>query len=263
MTSGDFISIEEIVAEAASLIDDESFKKAGKSYYIMSAHRAVEELSIDTFYKKVTIDIFNWDECGDLKFTQPKNIFNIKEVYLFNSNCKESCSCQCNSSIVKSCWTSFAIAHFKRQYNTFGASGIATSKISEGNYDYINRRLFTIPCSIVYYGIQNDMMCFSNSAKGYKNLRIVANGFSSSNEDLPVIPRLARKAIVDYVKERVLYRIKHNDKQSRIDWADAISDLNGAGNKDGSWTLARRRLRMLDGAVKESMMDYLSGIDNK
>ncbi len=251
MTSSEFISIEEIVSEAASLISDEGFKLANFGYYIMAAHRAVEELSIDTFYKKVTVDTFDWNECGDLKFEMPKNLFNIKEVYLFNSSCKTKCNCS-----DKSCWNSFAIAHWKRQFNTFGSSGIATAKVLNGGRDELQPK-YVNSGSLIYYGIQENQMCFSDSAKGYKNIRIVANGFASSNSDLPVIPRLARNFIVSAVKERVLYRRKHIDKSSRLDWGDALQE------KENNSVIARRRLRMLNGAEKESMMSYLSFIDTK
>lgn len=268
MTGNDFVSAHEIAADAAQQIADEGFKKARFTFYLSVIHRAVEELALDTFYKVVTKDIFNWNECGDMKFEIPANLFNIKEIYLFNSNCgkNEGCDCSVNEDGTKCCWTGYKIVHWKRLFNRFGSTGLKTSKIGAGHYDYVNAIRVIPYCGIVYAGLQDGVLALSDNAKGFANMRIVANGFASSNSELPVIPRMARQAIVDKCKERVLYRLKHKDPTQRQNWIDAFNDLNyGAktASNPGSWVLVRRRLGALDGWAKAALNEYFAGIDSK
>lgn len=292
MKSSDYISSKEIVAEAASNIDDEGYKKCGYSFYLNSVHRATEALSIDTFYHTVTKDVYNWNSCKDLTVAMPNNLFNIREMYLFNQTCEkcdtEGVKCECerrdeNNNVWgtkidnRSKWGNFQIVHWKRLYNSFGSSGIATARVGLNR----DRVLGTGPLSIgaglglgygysakslVYCGIQDNMICFNEHAGHYKNLRIVANGFASENTELPIIPRLAREAVVDKVCATVLYKLKNKDRSYRVDWMDAVQKLNkgtGQPSDPGSWTLATRRLRMIDSFQKQEMLNYFAGIDCK
>lgn len=292
MQSSDFISSKEIVAEAASNIDDEGYKKCGYSFYLNAVHRATEALSIDTFYRIVTKDIYNWNSCKDSTIQIPSNLFNIREMYLFNQTCEkcdtEGVKCGCENGEEsnniwgtqidnKSKWGNFAIVHWKRLFNKFGSSGIETARVGLNR----DRVLGTGPLSIgaglglgygvsakslIYCGIQENVICFPEHACHYKNLRIVANGFASDNEELPVIPRLAREAIVDKVCEKVLYKLKNKDRTYRIDWMDAAQKCNrgtGQPSDPGSWILATRRLRIIDTFQKQEMLDYFAGIDCK
>ena len=94
MRSSDYIKPSEIIAEAAESINDADFTHGvGKPTYELYLHRVMEDLALTTFFNKVTVDIFNWSCNGSPIIVKPKNIFNIREMYLFNSSCDKEKKC--------------------------------------------------------------------------------------------------------------------------------------------------------------------------
>jgi len=273
MRSSEFISTDEIVSEASEYLNDSGFTHGvGRSFYETVVHRTVEELALSTFFNKVTKDIFDWNACGNGYFQMPANTFNLKEIYLFNSKCDstrekddEGQPCPCGCSQSKTCWTSFVEAHYKRQYNRFGTPGLKTSGIPGNQYDPVHARMVSVPTGLVYYGMQNGDICISDSGLSYKNVRIVANGFGSSNCELPIIPRELRKAVVDKTVERIALKIKLTHPEYRAHWIDAQSELygNNTVQKPGSWLSATRFIVSLDSKRRDDLAEYFSNIDVK
>jgi hypothetical protein len=121
---------------------------------------------LSTFFLRVTEDIYNWNCDKSFTFSIPKNLFNVREIYFFNSRCdckREGLGCQCGgTSFVDSgcqdgvppvncgnggqagtgigincvsdccndmsCWGDFVTGYWKRQFNRFGSSGQKTAE---------------------------------------------------------------------------------------------------------------------------------------
>ena len=122
METADKVSVNLVLADILSFVDDESTRSHGfnRGYYISGIQKGVEELAYDTFFDVVTKDILLLEENKkNLAVEMPPNAFNIREMYLFNCTCKDSdtdedsphgCCSPANSVIV----------HWKRLYNNRG-----------------------------------------------------------------------------------------------------------------------------------------------
>lgn len=283
MRSNDFVSTEEIIAEATELLSDTDFTHGvSKSFYELMVHRVVEDLSLSTFFHVVTKDIFNWNSCDNLRMPIPKNLFNIREVYLFNSSCDNArcldsdCSEPCGSCCSnKSCRTSFVEAHWKRTFNRFGSTGIKTAKIAPGkvdpvyqmNYQYsdVPSNLYRPIGTLIYFGMQNGEMCFSDSAQPFANMRIVANGFSVDNCELPFIPRELRRVLVDELKyaacKKFMIYYPEYKEMYRVYYNDLYGD--GSVQNPGSLLKAKRFIKALNSKQRNDMFEYFGNIDIK
>jgi len=283
MDSNDFVSTEEVVAEATIALSDENFTHGiGKSLYEMYAHRAIESLAINTFFAKVTKDIFDWNSCGSGILPMPKNMFNIKELYLFNSSCDKS-RCSDNDSCIeqktccssKSCWTQFVEAHWKREFNKFGSTRLKTAKIAPGhadpvylkgaNYVELTNISTRTAGTLVYFGVQNGEIAFSDNAILFKNVRIVANGFGATNCELPIIPRPLRNVVIDMIKVSACQKLMIIYPEYKQMYSVYYTNLNGDGSlsNPGSMLLAQRYISSLNSKQRKDLFEYFGNADVK
>lgn len=293
MRTNDFVSTEEVVAEVTDMLSDSDFTHGiGKSMYETMVHRVLEDMSLHMYFNKVTKDIFNWNTCGNGILSPPKNMFNISEVYLFNSSCDteegvDSCagqtvtqcgcedrcerSCCCN----KSCWSAFVQAHWKRMFNKFGSTGIKTAKIAPGNIDPVYLRDYTysdMPTNttrptgtLVFCNWQNADIAFSDSALCYRNVRLVGNGFASDNCSLPIIPRELRNVCVDTVMLKACTKLMlyfDEYKPMYQVYKLALYGDNSVQNP-GSQLKAERFIKSLNRKQRDDLFEYFGNIDIK
>jgi len=252
MNSNDFVSVNHLLAEILTNVNDKELRNGiTKGWYVSRIQDALQELAFDTFYQTITQD-FNMPK--NLALPMPKNAFNVREIYVFNTSC---CS-PLDSKIV----------HWKRQFNNkYGAdtSKQYTAKVKEGNY-YPNQFWNSDPyypkvpvrSSTCYASIQNGIIMLSSSCSGYSQVRLVYNGMGVEIGDEPVVPRMLERAVVDYVEER-FFNVKRSEdpRKYRGVWNDAYARL------DKSMRKARVRLSSMDSFEKESLDNYLSGIIHK
>jgi len=392
--SRDFISTQEIIAEATEYLNDSNFSHGiGKSLYELMVHRSIESLALSTFFQKVTKDIFNWNKCGDGTIPIPQNLFNVRELYLFNSSCDGGRSCQevtkeipsdttfqyeavispvaedptietivvngvnytlnflivhndpsipailqamlnalgfgsiftvsvggglkinvsCTADIMnkfvvnyhagkqdfpftqfsgctttvttvectdgagdgngecneccscKSCWTSFVEAHWKRTFNKFGSTGIKTAKITSSNLDPVYMRRVNVPGNLYYFGMQDGIIAMSDNAKSFKNMRIVANGFGSDNNELPIIPRALRQVTIDMITMsacKKLMLVYPEYKSMYQVYYTALYGDNTVQNP-GSYLRAERYVKSLNTKQRNDLFEYFGNIDIK
>jgi hypothetical protein len=101
MNANDFVSVEKILAEVTQTVNDKDFKNGfTKGWYISRIHDAIQELAIETYFFKVTID---FELPRNLQLPMPEDTFNIREIYLYNG---ERCN-PINTQVV----------YFKRLFN--------------------------------------------------------------------------------------------------------------------------------------------------
>lgn len=263
MDTSDKISVNLLLADILSFVDDESTRGHGfnKGYYISGIQKAVEELAYDTFFDVQTEDILLKEENKkNLAVEMPLNAFNIREMYLFN------CCCSSDDNGVCGCCkpSSSVIVHWKRLYNNRGKGSAYTAKRVDRGRD--NKDPFynsdgdigtsTSPPNNLYYAnVQNGLIMLSSNSTGYTHLRLVYNGTGGAIGDEPVIPRFLRNAIVDYVVERTLRALSAKDRvRWRVLWGDSYARLND--EKNGSWIKAERRIKTLDTWKRDTMREY-------
>ena len=256
MTTNDFVSVDHLLAEITMTVDDASYNKGfSEGWYKSRIQDAMQELSIDTFWKREQFD-FNFPE--NCQLIMPKNIFNIREIYLYNGSlCNPS-----NSQMV----------YWKRLFNNnYSGDGYTAQVKDDGSNSgdiyqpnqgrgLMNMQGFYGPK--YYYNEFEGIMMFSRECRGYSFVRFIANSMGVENGELPIIPRFFERAVIDYVKLKFLEAMKIRDPRVyRALWADAKDDLENLTS--GSWNKARKRIKAMDSKEKASMEEYISSMYHK
>ena len=256
MTANDFVSVDHLLAEITMTVDDADYKKGfSEGWYLSRIQDAMQELSFDTFWKREQFDYEFPDNC---QLIMPKNIFNVREIYLYNGSL-------CNPMKTQ-------MVYWKRLFNNNYSGDGYTAQVkddgSNGSDVYQpNQRVYTHNMQgyygpKYYYNIFEGIMMFSKECKAYSYIRFIANSMGVENGDLPVIPRFFERAVVDYVKVKFLEAMKIREPRVyRALWADAKDDLENLTT--GSWNKARKRIKSMDSAEKESMEEYISSMYHK
>jgi len=258
MNSNDFISANHIIASVAKTVDDEKFRKGfSKGWYISQIQDALQELAFDTFYQEVTIDK---DIPSNLRLEIPKNVFNIREVYVYDG---DGCCSPTNSQIV----------HWKNLFNNKGKEGY-TARVRDNNSGSTsNQSPFVADLNEIdtssYYGgaryyanMQNGTLMLSSGCKSFSKIRLVCNGMGAEVGEIPIIPRFFEQAIKDWVKEKWYEAMMGRDPRTyKLLYQDARDVRTNL--RTGSWKNARIRVSSMDSWVKEDINEYISSIYHK
>ena len=242
--SNDFISTNQLLSDILLNVNDEDYKRHGfnKGFYVSAVQQALEELSFDTFFDEQTLDVNIPD---NFRVQMPKNIFNIRELYVHNGDC-------CTPAGSK-------IVHWKRQYNNkFGDGTQYTAKRKNEGSDPLYRPKLTISGvdgAAIYANMQNGTIMLSSNVGSYSKLRIIANGMGVEIGDEPIVPRFLRQVVIDWVTERTFRALSAKDMRMRNMWSDALTKLSQSQLK------AERRIKAMDTWEKDSMREYLGRIN--
>jgi hypothetical protein len=242
MDTHDFVSVNSVMSDILIHCNDETLRNYGlsKGFYLSGVQKALEELAIDTYYDLKTIDI-PMDK-QKLAVIMPDNLFNIRELYGFVGDCCDSK----NSTVI----------HWKRLYNNKGKGANHSAARKEmGNRDPFYPKDGHMPSDLYYANSQNGMIMFSSNCCKFDTIRIVANTMGVKVGDEPVIPRMFRQAITDYVVDKTMSVLAVRDRSFRTLSADAKARLSE------SWYKAERRAKTLDTWKKSEMREYLGRIN--
>jgi hypothetical protein len=242
MKTNDFVSINDILADVGVAVGDQGYDKGlTKGYYVRQVSRAVEELAFDTYFQVLTKDM---EFPENFILEMPSNCFNLREIYLYNGVC---------GTPTDSHWV-----NWKRNFNNTG-----------GGTDYTARRKETMTddpfyieggdSSTLYCNIENGVIMFGSNCNAYSFVRLVYNGMGGEVVDAPIIPRIFRTAVIDYVRVNALTFFALRNPQIRFALQQAQMDLDGAGyHKRGSWKKAEMRMKSMDTWEKENYKEYFS-----
>lgn len=254
MTSNDFVSANHIISEVVKTVNDEKFRKGfSKGWYMSQIQDALQELAFDTFYQELTLD---YEIPSNLRLEIPKNVFNIREIYVYNG---DGCCSPNNHQIV----------HWKNLFNNKGKDGY-TARVSDSSETGTNSSPFVSNYydwetdvhgkkRKYYANIQNGTLMFSSTCGSYSKVRLICNGMGVEVGDIPIIPRFFEQAIKDWVKEKFYESMKARDPRTyRGLWADARDERTNL--RTGSWKEARKRIASMDSWMKEDLNEYISSI---
>jgi hypothetical protein len=250
MQESELISQNTILSNVLMFIGDNDLKKGiTKGFYISAIQKAIEDLSIATFYDVQTAD-FKLDH-HTLQMLLPNNCFNIREVYLWNGDC-----CQPESSV---------IVHFKRLMNNKPNGGDDYTALKhggghkhhdpfyhgggEGGTNGGRRR-----GNLYFAGVQNGLLMFSSNAKSYKNVRIVYNGFGGEIGDPPLVPRLLRSVVEDMVCCTIFRALMAREAR----YGSLYKEYNDRlyNERTGAFWSAKKNLSALDSWVRQDYSAY-------
>ena len=189
----------------------------------------------------------------------PENVFNIREIYLYSGDF-------CNPKNTQ-------VVYWKRLFdNSYSGDGYTAKVKDDGsnsadiyqpNQRILQHNMQGFYGPKFYYNVGDDKtIMLSKECLSFPYLRIRFNGMGVPNGDLPTVPRFFERAVVDYVKLKFYDAMKSRDpKIYRALWGDAKDDLENLVN--GSWNKARKRIKSMDSAEKESMEEYISSMYHK
>ncbi|MGB0975820.1 MAG: hypothetical protein ACPGSG_02490 [Prolixibacteraceae bacterium] len=256
MTSNDFVSVDHILAEVSTTVNDPEYNKGfSEGWYTSRIQDAMQELSFDTFWRKELLDYEIPEDC---RIKLPTNVFNLREIYLYTGEI-------CNP--LKS-----QIVYWKRLFNNSYSGQGYTAQVKDdgsngGDIYQPNQRIYTNNHQgyygpKYYYNIFEGVLMLSQECKGYPYIRLVFNSMGVENGNMPIIPRFFERAVVDYVKVKFYEAMKARDpRMYRPLWSDAKQDLENLTT--GSWNKARKRIKSMDSREKASMEEYISSMYHK
>jgi len=256
MNANDFVSIDHIISEVLSTLDDADLCKGfSRGWYVSRIQDALQELAFDTFFDEITMDFDMPKETLQLEI--PKGVFNIRQLYGWNGSC---CSPQTSNVI-----------HWKRNYNNNPGGTGYTAKVKEiGESSYFDPFLPNEGWSRnAYYGgtklfanTQNGVIMFGSDCASFDKVRIIFNGMAGEIGDVPIIPRFFERAINAYVEWRhYKSMVSREPRTYRALARDAYNELYDM--RDGCWKTARMRISSMDSWEKDSMNEYISSMIHK
>ena len=260
-----YCSIKDILADVLVLIDDEGTDKLNEKFYYRQCRQVIDDLNFTTFFNEVYQDL---DIPTNLIALIPKNLWNIKEIYVYNAECQSS---SCSSSSIGACAIEGAVKlYYKYNYITAGKGmGHTPTQYSHNRH---NGWSDTFSGGVRYekhhhphwYNIQGGEIFLSDNCSAFNKMRIVANGLAGGSiDELQIIPPFVREAVVLKVSERACLAIKGKNiepQRYRQMWADIKVDLyTPKGKGQGSvWDEAIYRLRRKDDKETTDLKLYLS-----
>lgn len=257
MTANDFVSVDHLLAEITFAVNDTEYKTGFPiGWYKSRVQDALQELSFDTFWQKITHDFDVPDNC---RIKIPENVFNVREMYLYNG-------VKCNPQSTQN-------VYWKRLFdNSYEGDGYTAKVKDDGsnsadifapNQRYFTHNMRGFHGPKYYYNISEDgIIMLSKECKAFQFLRVRFNGMGVPEGDLPIVPRFFERAVVDFVKVKFFEAMKSRDlRMYRPLWMDAKNDLEDP--REGSWNKARKRIKSMDTAEKESMEEYISSMYHK
>lgn len=241
-----FVTVNEILADVLSVVDDENFNLRSRGYYTSQIQQALEELAIESFFDHRTVTVKIPE---DLRIEIPKGTFNLKNMYLFNGD-------ECNIE------TSTPVYLKKNFINAPSGNGYVANNKGRNDRDRFHKDSFREenPSNLFFYGIQNGMIMLSSSCKSYENLFIELNGLGQELDDLPIIPIFLRQAVKDYVAIKVLQvKIAKVPMAEYNRWLSILNVHKESKGNDftGSWMEAQRRVRRLDDKARRDIKNYM------
>lgn len=248
----DFVTINDILADALKLVGDVDMKFNSKGWYTSQIQQCLESLSYDTFFLDLDKD---FDLPENLRLDMPKGAFNLQQIYLFNG---DSC-------------------HIKNRVNVYHKKNFINDK-SGGNYvardNYSNYRdrfhkqrssIKNTPDNVYFYDIQNGVIMLSPNCHGFEKIKIVYSGVHTSIGEVPVIPTFLRQAVkTKVVVEGLASRMAQSIGMPEYNQIFNLHNLHD--NKlnhpyDGEWVKAERRVKSIDRKKKQDIKEYFQAMN--
>ena len=248
----DFVTINDILADALKLVGDVDMKFNSRGWYTSQIQQCLESLSYDTFFLDVEKDL---ELPESLRLEMPQGAFNLQQVYLYNG---DTCHIQNRVNVY----------HKKNFINDrSGENYVARDNYSNYRDRFHKQRsmISNTPDNVFFYNIQNGMIMFSPNCYGFQKVKLVYNGVHTQIGEVPIIPTYLRQAVKSKV---VVEGIKSRMAQSigTPEYNQLFNLLNVHENQlshpyDGEWVKAERRVKSIDRKQKQDIKEYFQAMN--
>lgn len=226
--------IDEIIANVAQELGDQSFRYMSYGWYLARGRDALSELGIDSKYFTKPFDELLPQH---LAIQIPKGVIDIKELYGWNGSC---------------------FVH-ESSKNIYFKSGFTRRQFIDESEFQKNKPLFTDSSSDdfiyptvnyktdrYYAGLQDNHIVFSDSCSDFTYVRIVAKIIPYAPGEDYAVPEIFRKAIELFILEKATKSLKLRDPlKYRPIWRDYYEELYG-NPFTSVWQKAILRAKRLD-----------------
>ena len=237
LNPSDFMTINELLSNVMMILNDEDNSKLSPGYYIAQTHDAIDELGFDVDFIPQTSDVKITD---DLMIDMPVGCFNMKDIVIYKGTPD-------NVGYVET-------VYWRKGVQTRGKGTGVTSNVNSFSTSDPFFRCNVWENQLYYFSVQNGIIRLSDACANYDYVRLTYSGIPSQTLDFAqMIPRVVRKALVDWVTVRCAQSLKSRDNRYRIIELDAQRSLDEYG-MGGSWHEAKQRLLRLD---KKKLRDVI------
>jgi hypothetical protein len=244
MNSNDFVSVNEILRDVGLLVNDEGHNRGvPQGQYVRFIKQAIEELAFDTYYQKIVKDL---PMPANAIIDMPANTFNIENIYVFNGACEQP--------------VDMRLIWYKRGYHRMDNHTHHTARRKENGSSDPYMRNESVGDDLYTATPSNGRIMFSTNCKNFAWVRLEANGMGGNVDELPIIPRMFRQAVMDYTRYKVSQVFTTKDPSQRFVLEFAYRDLYGDGSirNKGSWYDAKSRIRSMETFIENSYKEYFS-----
>lgn len=252
----EFVSSHIILSDVLVNVDDESYRKGlTRGWYISSIQRALEKLSMTTFFDEQ--EPMDLPMPKNLIWKLPDNFFNIQQLYVFNGAC-----CTVGGS---------ANVYFKRNFNNKpnGQGYTALNKADQQNFPdpYFWNFNYSVadisdPNNQLFANIQNGFLMFSTGCKGWENFRVIYNGFGGVIGKEPLVPRPLREVVIDLVTLNVCAALMAKNPRSAYGALYNTYYEKLYNKSNGTYHDAERFVAMSDNWIKNCREIYEGNLGN-
>lgn len=231
MLGNSYITLDNIITDAAQELRDDEFVRLGRPFYVSAAQRALTDMNYDTgFYKKVFVAEIPENSIIEL----PDDLTEMDQAYLFSGD-------NCNIATSTILW-------IKPNMITMGGTGyVAQNKgrnrdALQWSFTHSERE----PTRLYFGGMRNGKLYLSPSCRaafGKVFIPYIGLGMDCFGDDFKV-PMWAREAITDNVILRAAKAIQREDPQFM---RAVVSDKSFERNSpQGTWMRAVIRYKRSD-----------------
>ena len=237
MNHSDLIPIADILSDVVQLVGDPEYKKGlSKGWYTRQVKKAMEELAIDTFAFQTSKDLpFPKD---NLILTLPNDFFNIRSIFLFRGECDNPIDIR-------------RVLYKYGANNSQGGEQYTRNRMEGGNDDpqYPRDSNYNLYTATPQNG---NTIGFSSVCKDYDWVRLEYNSFGGDVDEMPVIPRIFRMAVIDFVRVEVLKVFLNFDKGVATSLQVAMQD-KAVSQREASY-----RSKKMDKWIRENYKEYFA-----
>lgn len=251
-SNSNYCSINEILADVTISVDDDGMQKLSPGYYRRQVRKAIEELSFETYFNEVFLDL---DIPADLQLSIPANMWNIKDIFVYtksSDNCDES---TCDDCTITNQQRVFYKQHYISKGKGYGYTA-RNSELNSGDPFVVSHG----SRSVLWYNVSGGIIMLSENCKDYDKIRIVANGLMAADiSDAKIIPPFVREAVILYTIVQASFALKAKDVKYRVIWSDAHASLYNkkSSYQVGIWDEACYRLKKRDTKELSDFRNYL------
>lgn len=239
-----YLSINNILADCLVILNDETQKLLTPGFYRAQVKSGLDELGFDISFLPVTTD---YEIPDNLIVDIPKGCFNLRQIHVYSG-------------------TPDAVEYVENVYwkkgrHTRGAGTGMTADVHHYNVTDPFIQVSIDEYSMYYFTVQNGRIYLSDACSVYDYVRLTFDGIPSMNlDDVRLVPREVRKALVLWVTEKCAGALKSRDPRYRAIQADAATQLDEYG-LSGAWHEAKMRLRRLDKKQMKDIIEYNSKLN--